>query len=204
MTGLAALLEDFAPYCRHLPGGGAPAATVTEAETEARERAAFEEGYKAGWDDAVAAEAAEGGRLSEGLAQTLLDLSFTYHEAYSHILRELEPLFTELVDHILPEALQESIGLHVVETLQERARGLVEYAVEIRVSAEDLLRVRDFVGPETGVEATVASDPRLGPGQAEIRLGSRQDRVDLSALADGIRDAVAAFTDQARRSAESG
>lgn len=53
--------------------------------------ASYEQGFSAGWEDALAAQADDRKQLAADLAHTLQSLSFTYHEARAHILRGLEP-----------------------------------------------------------------------------------------------------------------
>ena len=85
------LLEDFGGT--RGAAGSHPAPNDEEIET--RRLAAFEEGYQAGWDDALHAHTQDRMRLTSDLAQNLLDMSFTYNEAYTHLFRELRPLLIE-------------------------------------------------------------------------------------------------------------
>jgi hypothetical protein len=58
--------------------------TQVDAVEEAKV-ASFEQGYKAGWDDAVAAQSEDQTRIRADLARNLQSLSFTYQEARSHM-----------------------------------------------------------------------------------------------------------------------
>ena len=68
---------------------------------------AFEEGYRAGWDDAIKAQSDDRTRISE-FAQNLQDLSFTYHEAYSHAINAMTPLLEDIVRSVLPKIAHEA------------------------------------------------------------------------------------------------
>lgn len=189
MTGLADLLPDFS----ETPSGGAPTEGpgTRAADLEARETAAYEQGYRAGWDDAVAAQAEDGTRLSDDIAQSLRDLSFTYHEAYTHVLRAMAPLLEEIVEKILPPALEDGFAAHVVSELNARSERLGGMNVTLAVAPERLALVEPLIARDVGFPVTLVPDSALGDGQADIRLADGEDRIDLTEIAEGIRTAIA-------------
>ena len=73
---------------------------MPETSFEEHRLEAYEQGYKAGWDDAATAQADDHTRISAGFARNLQELSFTYHEAKGQILGSLEPLLKEMVTKI--------------------------------------------------------------------------------------------------------
>ena len=79
--------------------------------------ASYEQGYTAGWEDAVAAQKDERSQMATELAHNLQLLNFTYHEARSHLLKGIEPLLLALVTQVLPETVRAGIGLIVKKIL---------------------------------------------------------------------------------------
>ena len=73
----------------------AEATAVEEAKV-----ASFEQGYSAGWDDAVAAQQGDQGRIRADLARNLQSLSFTFQDARSHVLQSIKPLILEMVNRL--------------------------------------------------------------------------------------------------------
>ena len=73
---IAHLLEDFT-----LQAGGGQLHVLDEDALEEQRLASFEQGYSAGWEDAVQAQEQSRGQVSAELAKSLEDMSFTYHEA---------------------------------------------------------------------------------------------------------------------------
>ncbi|MHA6347345.1 FliH/SctL family protein [Roseivivax sp. CAU 1761] len=194
---LADLLEEFGPDLAAGPAAAGPgAAAVAESEVEAREGRAFENGYRAGWDDAVKAQGEESERMGRDFAQNLRDLSFTYHEAYSHVLRAMTPLLTEIVDKLVPASLGEGLAAHLVAELEARAGECGGFAVEIAVAPEQLAQVEPHLAQEFGFPVSLRSDPTLNEGQADLRLAEGEIRLDLTEIADGLRRAVTAFRHQ--------
>jgi flagellar M-ring protein FliF len=79
------VLEDFATLAG--PAAQAPS-DPAPALADAERLAAYEQGYRAGWDDAVRAEAADQARIGAELARNLQEMSFSFHEARSRSSRQ--------------------------------------------------------------------------------------------------------------------
>ena len=189
MSELASFLPDFGAAGFDRSGGS----EVDAAALEAREAKAYEQGYRAGWADAVEAQSAEGMRLTTEIAQNLRDLSFTYHEAYSHVLRAMTPLLEDIVDKVVPAVLGDGLAAHVVSELQARAGRLGGMSVTIAVAPEQFPLVEPLVLRDVGFAVDVVADSSVGEGQADIRLADGEERIDLSDIAEGIREAVASL-----------
>mgnify|MGYP003515970463 CR=1 FL=1 len=63
-----------------------PSQQVPSADQESRLEA-YEQGYRAGWEDAAAAHAEDQRRIRVDLARSLQALGFTYQEARAHVLK---------------------------------------------------------------------------------------------------------------------
>ena len=105
MTSLALYLEDFGT-----PISGQTAAVISVEMLETERLESFDKGYRAGWDDAIKAKSDEGAQFADGVAQSLQDLSFTYHEVHAQILSNLGPLFEEILQKLLPLLARETLG----------------------------------------------------------------------------------------------
>ncbi|MCJ7871017.1 ABC transporter ATP-binding protein [Marinovum sp. 2_MG-2023] len=184
------LLEDF---------GGTRAAATTpvlqdDEEIETRRLAAFEEGYQAGWDDAVQAHAKDKIRLTSDLAQNLLDLSFTYNEAYSHLLREMRPLLIEIIDKLLPEVMRRSIGPRIVEELQNAASENLACDAHILVHPGLVETVESLIEREDSFPVLIRGDVKMAEGQAQLSLADREIEINLDDVISEISAALDAFT----------
>ena len=185
---IAHLLEDF---------GSAPlqdfSAELGESEGETELLASFEQGYKAGWDDAIKAKSEERGNLSADLGRNLQDLSFTYNEAYGAMTAALQPLMDQIVQAILPTIAQGTLGAHISEQLKDLAADQVGQGIQILVSTENRETVADLVEQQAGIAAEIVADAELGPGQAYVRFGDKERQIDLDEVLSGIKKAVAGF-----------
>ncbi|PQO23413.1 flagellar biosynthesis protein [Rhodobacteraceae bacterium WD3A24] len=154
---------------------------------------AFEQGYKAGWDDAVRAEGEEQTRIRADLARNLQDLSFTYEEARAKILRALTPLLREMSARILPELARKTLGETIAETLRPVAERETEIGIEIAVNPEARPAVEHALSQATLPQFSIIEEPALDPGQARLRFGERETEIDLDRVIAEIDAAVTEF-----------
>lgn len=183
------LLEDFGAKSK--PGMSGQ----SEEDVEVRRLEAFEEGYQAGWDDSVEAHSKDRRQISTDLGQNLLDLSFTYNEAYAHLAKGLQPLLTDVVNKVLPEIMQASIGHRVVEELLKATRNAqTKSEVVVLTAAENLDAVEALLDQEFSFPLSVREDGALGPGQVQITFEDREIELNLDAMIADIRAAVEAFS----------
>lgn len=153
----------------------------------------FDRGYKDGWDDAAKAHAEEQSSISAELAGNLQSLSFTYHEARGSVLSEMEGILKGLVSRILPETMVHSLGAMIVEHVRRAADEASEVDVEVIVCPENALRVTDLIEGMIAPPLTVIEEASLGEGQAFIRLGGAEQKIDLEAVLQGLSEAVTDF-----------
>lgn len=166
---------------------------LSEAEAEEERLAAYEQGHRAGWDDAIAAQSVDMTRLRTDLGQSLQDLSFTYHEAHSHVLRSLEPLLRDMVSVVLPAVARETLAPILLDELKPLAAELAGAPVEIVTHPDNLALVEDLVVSRAGFPATLRGEPTLGRGQAHFRTGAAERVIDLDGAMATISEAVSAF-----------
>ncbi|SFQ04521.1 flagellar assembly protein FliH [Roseivivax halotolerans] len=198
MPDLSAFFPDFASPAPGLADTTTP--RLPPDELEKRDLANFDQGYRSGWDDAVRTMEEENTRIKSDFAQNLQDLSFTYHEAYSHILAAMTPLLDEIVGAILPAALQGTLGAHVAARMGEVAAEIGNLNVRVAVSPTELSLVEPLADNITDFPVEVVADGSLAAGQADIRFSETvEERLDLSEIAEEIRTAIAGFCSDTRR-----
>ena len=190
---IAHLLEDFT-----IPFDGSPVQMLSEDMLEDQRLASFEQGYSAGWDDAVRTQDSENRRISTGLASTLQDLSFTYHEALTQMNANLAPLFQSLANSVLPNTMSAAFGQHVVEEMLDLARQQVEQPVCLVVSPQEQDALRNLLEQNGTITARVVSDQLLSPGQAYLRVGTVEREIDCNRLTECIRNSIDSYLHQTR------
>lgn len=202
MTALRQLFEDF--------GGAAPTTAVetapafNEADLEGQRLEAFENGFKAGWDDAIKAQSDDKTRISSAFGQHLQDLSFTYHEACSQVMNAMTPLLNEMVNVLLPGMARATIGAHIVEKLQEMSREIGALEVQIAVSPSNVEAVSGLLEEDFGFPVRLVEDSTLADEQADIRFGKTEKQIDLGELVRSVSEAIAGFAHENQRKLANG
>lgn len=188
MSAVSDMLEDFGT------GTAACVPGISEEEIETQKLESFEEGYKAGWEDAAKAQSKDKRNLSTDLSQNLLDLSFTYNEAYAHMIKGLRPLLTELTTKVLPEAMHATIGHRIVEEvlkIANRSDGKCE--VVVLVPSDNLAAVQEVFEQDFSFPVTVREDASLAPGQVQMTFDEQEVELSLDGLITDIQDAIETF-----------
>lgn len=166
----------------HTPPPAAPQAVDEEGRI-----AAYESGYSAGWDDAVAAQSDEQGRIRADLGRNLQSLSFTYEEARQNLLRAVLPPLTDATAALLPVVARAALAPHVAAHWRALADSLADVPVTLLVHPEQFDLVQAVLADAPRLPFALRGEPSLGDGQALLRWGDGGTRVDLDAAAQQIR-----------------
>lgn len=174
-----------------------PEAAVVQASqqlvlTEDARLHAYEQGYGAGWEDAVTAQAEDQSRIRTDLARNLQALGFTYHEARSHVLRALAPLLQDMIGQLLPQIARDALAPTVLETLLPMAEHLADAPVSVVLNPAARPAVEALLA-QTALPVSITEEPTLGEGQVYLRLGPSETHVDLDRATALISQAVRGF-----------
>ncbi|WP_149588370.1 flagellar biosynthesis protein [Tabrizicola flagellatus] len=155
--------------------------------------AGFEQGYTAGWDDAVAAQQGDQTRIRADLARNLQSLAFTFQDARAHVLNSIRPLMLEMTNRLLPAIAREALAPTVLEALTPLAEEMVDAPVTLVLNPAVRGQVEGLLAEATGLPIVVEEEPSLPEGQVYLRLGTAEASVDLSQVTADIAAAVRAF-----------
>lgn len=176
-----------------LSGPNLNADAVKSDEQETLRLEAFENGYQAGWEDSSAAQQTEREKVSFDLAQSLQDLSFTYHEAYAKLSLAMKPLLTKCVTTLLPQTLQSSLSAQIISTASELVKAQSEGAIEIAVSPQTEPVIRGLLEQNLNLPFNLKIDQNLLSGQVRLQAKSGECEINLDALLDELTTAIDAF-----------
>lgn len=188
MSALRLEIFDTAPAA-----DGSMQPLVEATAVEEAKVASFEQGYSAGWDDAVAAQQDDQGRIRADLARNLQTLSFTFQDARSHVLQSIKPLILEMVNRLLPEVARESLAPTVLEAVMPMAEELADTPVTLVLNPAVRGQIEDLLTQATGLPMVIEDEPTMPDGQVYIRFGASETKVDLGKVTTDIAIAVRAF-----------
>lgn len=164
----------------------------SDTEIEAIRMAAYEQGFKAGWDDASSAECADQSRIGAEFARSLQDLGFTFHEAHSHIMHSLEPLLSEMVSKVLPHLVSETLGQTVLEQLLSMAEEVSDAPIQIVISPSSRPAIQRLVDEASTIPLEIIEERSLAEGQVYLRMGALEKKIDMGAAIEKIGQAIKA------------
>lgn len=181
--------QDFGPI------GVDPAAImgIPDDNLEDFKLEAFEEGYKAGWDDSTKAHTSEQERAMIAIAQRLEDLSFTHIEAIAKMTSAMQPLLTKITLSLLPEVAKNALGAHVAEQMDILLKAEAQDSLEIAVAPETLEPLQKQLEGRSNVSLTFAAEPMLSSGQVYLRASRAEREINLDVVQGGIKTALDAF-----------
>jgi len=183
----AVALEDFSA-----PGPGAPPEAPRPGDPDAA-LAAFEEGYRSGWDDCAAAEAESHRRIGADLAASLQAVARTYAEARTDVLTALGPLFEEMAAQLLPALAAEAVAPAVIAELRAAASGASAARPVLVAAPAALPALERLIAEEDGLDVELRPEPAYDEGQVSIRFGPERRDIDLTDAARRMAEAIRAF-----------
>jgi flagellar assembly protein FliH len=187
------LLVDFSL------GAVTPLNATTPAEIDLLD--SFENGYKAGWDDAILAKSDESEAISAELGQNLRDISFTYHEAKVAVLSEVAPVIEQAVMTVLPEIARSGFARLVAEHVTDLSAFEGSPVFEVRVCPAERMAVMAILEDGAFEDLKVLAHDTLAPGQAQLRIGNRERHIDMTEITNSMAEVFAGFASHARREA---
>lgn len=187
-------LEDFGADAQraavHNPTPAAHATAPSTEDIEVQRVAAYEQGYQAGWDDALSAESADQSRIGAEFSRNLQDLGFTFHEARSHVMSALEPLLSEMVSKVLPRLVSDTLGQTIIEELMPFAQDASDTPVQIVVSLGNRKLIEALFDESLTIPIDIVEEPTLADGQVFLRLGELEKKIDMESAIERIGRAI--------------
>lgn len=173
-------------------------------DVEDQKLEAFEKGYQAGWEDAVAAQTETRSFVSSGLANSLQNASFEYHELRATLNASVEAILAGVIDVVLPQIARASLGAHVCEEVSTLARKSMDRDIEIVVAPESQSAVRAALQDDLPTPFVLTTDKLLAPTQVILRLDSSEAELHLERAITDISTAVASFFENNPNEAKDG
>ncbi|MFK7881542.1 flagellar biosynthesis protein [Roseobacter sp.] len=178
---------------------GADAVSLEEAKLES-----FDRGFKAGWDDAIKAQADEKSQISADLASNLQDLSFTFQEARTDMLGALAPLMEDMITKVLPVVAQGALASQVHELIMEEVKDGISEDVSLAVAPDDEDRISDLLSESPSLTVAVRSDPTLCVGQVFLKFADREREINMDETLLKIKAVVDTFFTSQKQEAANG
>lgn len=165
---------------------------------------AFEQGYKAGWDDATAAQSDDQARVAADFARNLQELSFTYHQARGQILGSLEPLLKEMVTKVLPKLAYENLPQTIIDEILLVAQKQTEAGIQIVISPANRPALEQLLETQDSFDITLIEEPSMANGLAYLRFADTEKQIDLDSILTSFSQSVEGYFEQQEKVAVNG
>lgn len=152
--------------------------------------ASFEDGYQAGWDDAIKAEKSTRAAVINEFADSLSEMAFSYHDARSALAHGMETFLQPVLAEIIPLIARSSLPGLVVEKLKELIQVSTERPIEIVVSPDRMVAFREAFEESLTEPFVIVPDESLEPDKVFVRLGDIERSFELDNWLDEIRDII--------------
>jgi flagellar assembly protein FliH len=173
-----------------------PPPPPTDPVTDDGGLAAFEQGYRSGWDDCIANEQEERRRIGAGLAAALGEVSATAETVRAELLAALVPVFDQIAERFLPALAAEALIPLVMGELQAIAAAACDADVELLAAPEVCPTIEALARGVPGLDLRVVPEPAFADGQASLRFAGKRRDIDLSEAAASMAEAFRDFTGQ--------
>ena len=188
-------LEDFdgpemAPPQRETPE---PVVTI---DTDALRSAAFEEGYRSGWDDCHSEHLKSEQAISSDLARSLRDMEATYRDARSDVLSALKPLIDAIVEQVLPKIASDGLSAMVAQELMPHLQSASELEPELQCAPDLAPVLQKLLDHRDGLSVRIRPETSFSGAQVALRLGAEARNIDLTSAVDQIGQELSSFTNR--------
>lgn len=162
--------------------------------------AAYEDGYRNGWDDAVRSAEDERAAIGAELARNLRDAEFSYLEAREDVMSALAPFLSELFERLAGECLPELTAAAIASALEpgdgrRQGQGTARPVV-LELAPQDIAAVRALAGARPDMEdVTIREEPALASGQVRLTAAETEFRIDPGDLLARLRAALTVSLD---------
>lgn len=172
------------------------ASSDTHQNLENDASAAYEKGFRAGWDDCVNAGTLDQSRIAEAFGRRLGEAALSATDARRAILNEIMPLFSEILEKILPVLVQKSFLPRMLDEILTVCAADGPEVLHVCVCPEDAVALEQLIMASHGIPpCKIIADPTLGLSQATLKVGDAERRFDLSGLLDTIEVAFDEFSE---------
>lgn len=190
-------LEDFTLVtAAPAPEQAAASTHPPEAEPAEEAMAAFDEGYRNGWEDCAKAEAEANRRIGTDLATNLQEMALVYDEARADVLAALGPLFEDMAAQLLPRLAAEAVAPTVIAELRAAAETASAPQAVLFAPPGAMAQLARLIEMQEGLDITLRAEPAFAEGQVSLRFGTLRRDIDLAEAARRMSEALRAFIAQ--------
>lgn len=158
-------------------------------DVESLRARAFEDGYGAGWTDALEQMRNEDALRRAASEEALQATAFGYHEARDGLERCFVDLAAQVIAVILPKLRPIGLQQHLEQELRALAVNHFSDRLEILCAPGSAQAIVELVRANPGLDVTVTEEPSFMDAQLLIRVGQTDRVIDLDRVTELLQTA---------------
>lgn len=152
---------------------------------------AYEQGYGAGWNDALQQMRDEDALRESAALEALQAISFTYNEAHGALETSFLSLTRSLLEMVVPEVLRLSLSELVLENLHHAAARETRLPLRLYCAPQARAALERVTSAVPGLEIQLLDEPSYSEAQVSLRVEDQQRNIDLDAVLAQLHAAFA-------------
>lgn len=152
---------------------------------------AYEEGYAAGWQDALEQMRNEDELRTIAAQEALQAIGFSYNEAHQALVGSFLALTHAMLEKLLPEAAHLALPAFVSAELEAVVAQNTRADVQLVCAPGARERLAEVVASCTQIKIELVEEPSFSESQLSLRLDSQERDIDLSGLLHKMREMFA-------------
>lgn len=157
-------------------------------QAEKLRETAYEQGYAAGWQDALEHMRNEDALRQIATEEALQAVSFSYHEAHGALQQAFMELVRAMLDTVLPEAVRMSVHDHLDAELRALVAQNTLTPIRIRCAPASVDTLTAIVAAVPSVQIELLAEPSFTESQVALSLDAQERVIDLDHVLEGLRE----------------
>jgi len=181
---------QFSNVLMDFSGPKQPAGDVSSTANEALEDEklkSFEDGYSAGWDDAMKAQEERGRKLSAALHEAVADATATKEEAFSAFSEVNTAFVSALLDLVFPKLAAEILSAQTIDLIAKYNMDENDVGTQLLVSHEQREVFSNFVTEQKLDGINVVASDEVCSDQVVIKFVNQEKQLDFNELLAELR-----------------
>lgn len=171
-------------------------APLSPKDAEALRAAAYEDGYRAGWSDALEQCRTDEATRRAAAQEALQAVAFSFHEAREDMERCVMDLATQLIDRLLPGLLVDAMPRLLDRELRVLATRHLSDRLVLVCAPTACDSLEGLAADVPGLNVKLVAEPSFSDAQVQIRIDDTTRMIDLDAVLAVLREAVTAPAEQ--------
>jgi flagellar biosynthesis/type III secretory pathway protein FliH len=160
-------------------------------QAEKLRETAFEQGYAAGWQDALEYMRNEDAMRRIAAEEALQRISFTYTEAHAGLQGSFLALTEAMLARVLPEAVRLALPACLRDELVELVAQNTLLPVRLRCAPDACATLEPVLASLPDLPVELVPEPSFTDAQVALTLGAQERMIDLDGLLARMREIFA-------------